>query len=1408
MSARIFPFPNLRPLLPSYLADEIIVSGEVPLVERERVAAYLRSQLRACAAYIPAPLVRERLRDPSRGQIGGAYWQGSLLFADMSGFTALSEKLSVLGKQGAEEISAIINQLFTALLDELHACGGVLLKFGGDALTAFFAEESLGRLHATAAARAALAMQERMTAFAAIESRAGRFRLGLRVGVHSGRVFAAQVGDSEHIELVVTGSEVNRVAMAQEIATPGEVVLTQQTAELLTGATLDERSAGFLHLLSLQPMQLPDTNATFVPTIAGNSLPELELGATQLAALQPYLVRGLPGRFLESAESGPGEFRPVTVLFANFHDFSAMLTQLGEDVDTAARVLNAYYQRAQAVIHRYGGIINKVDMYTHGDKLMALFGAPTAHEDDPQRAARAALELQQALVETNEEIASLVTSNEKGVTGAQSQRSELVTRHSSLVTLAQKIGLNTGTVFAGRVGGAQRYEYTVMGPAVNLAARLMSAAPEGAIILSPATRSSLASTAQLQELAPLQLKGLAEPVVPARLLGIGASTERNRVARGEFQPAPLVGRTAELARCLAASNVALRGQGRVITIVGEAGAGKSRLADELLRKLIDPLASEVPPFGIISGECQSYEQRTPYAALRGLLRTLLRLEGVLNPEAVLASVQRFAPTLERFAPLLGDVLGINLPETSLTEALTPQQRHERSQELVVALCCGAATREPVLLLLDDVQWSDSSSLELLARLAQAINAVPLLLVLCYRAEPPIPAPWDGLATTEQIVLADLSPESRSELLGHLLGGKVPNEVLGLFERTQGNPFFIEELVRALLVSQTLEATGSDGWRLTRPLDQVAVPTSIEGLLIARLDRLHEAQYELIQSASVIGRRFETEVLAGVYDRSEPLDQGLNGLINNDMLTSEELDAYLFRHALLRDVAYEGILFARRRSLHRRVAERLETLSDTNRDEVLALLGWHYSQAEIWPLAFDYLLRAGVQAQQRYANRDALALLDAAQVILPNLASEREPAWITDHRSAIHERRGDLHVLLGEYDQAENHYLAALALVATGSAGHLRLHRLLATVEERRSHYEAAFTWLHKGMDNDVAVDEAEQARCYLLGAGLYFRQGAYQDALQWANMGYQIAEKLGDQAGQGHALQLLGAIQNDQGEFNASVPRLEQACTLFEQLNNVTGLGNALNNLGMAYLQLGRWRDTVRCYERSLALCESIGDVQAMARTANNLAVVLVARNQLDRAAELYAYSSEQFGKIGSVLGVAVTRYNRGEVLLHKEQPAEALALFNQSIATLEQIGARTFLSEVLRLAAEAWLAVGDLEQAEAAAQRSLALANDLGLAVEGAIAQRVLGQIALAQGNLAVASDKLEESAAALEKLDNRYELAKALRWQAALAQAQQHNQQALALLGEAEHIFNELDAQRDLLLVRAAIRKLTTDD
>jgi class 3 adenylate cyclase/tetratricopeptide (TPR) repeat protein len=1412
---------SLREHLAPDAAAQLERAGDLPAELRARLAAELRADIAACAAFLPARLVRAQIADPQPGRVSGAFWAGSLLFADLSGFTALSERLSVLGRQGAEEVSAVVSRLFDALIAEIHAHQGALLKFGGDALTAFFDAEALDADHAAAATAAALAMQRRMAAFDNLKTRAGSFTLSLRVGVHSGRVFAAEVGDASHVELVVTGPEVNRVAMAQELAEPGEVVVSEQTAALLHGATLHAGRDGFLLATALPRLRLPTPTSDPIALRGPDDLPTLARLAARLAALRPYLVRGLPRRFLEAAETGLGEFRPVSVLFANVHDFSSILPRLQHDPATAAAIFNAYYRRAQAVVHRYDGSVNKVDMYTHGDKLMALFGAPAAHEDDPTRAVRCALELGQALEEANGEIADLL--DDRRLTtdhrpGDDHGRQSSVVGGPSSFRLSQKVGINTGTVFAGRVGGATRYEYTVMGPAVNLAARLMSAAADGEVLLSPSARAAVAGQVISEEAPPLRLKGIAQPVVPARALRVAdvAGAVRDEGPTTRLDTAPLIGRDDELAALFAAASAALGGQGRVLALVGEAGAGKTRLVEELLQRLVvaSVASSGVPPFEIVLGECQSYEQRTPYAAISGPLRDLLGLGARRAPEEIsrhLASrVRQLAPELERFTPLLGDAVGITLDDTALTAALTPQQRHDRLQDLVVSLFQGAARRDPILIAVEDAHWADLPSQELIGRIAAVAAELPLLLVINYRPDPPIEAPWNQHPLTLQLRLGDLAPDDSVTLLGALLGGSPPEDVLPLLDRAQGNPFFIEELVRALVGGEMLVQADGGQWRLARRLEEVELPKSIEGLLIARLDRLDEPRQELLQVASVIGRRFQRPVVEGVYASNSTLDESLQRLISFELIQAEQLDralAYLFRHALLRDVAYEGILYARRRALHGRVARRIEELSQAQLDEQLAPLAWHFLQAEEWRQALDYHLRAADQAARRFANRDALALFAAALEIAPRLAEsagsndEAQPpqGWVEQQCAAIHERSGELRLLLGEYDDAESHFRAALALAASASEDWLRLHRLLASVEERRSRYDEAFDWLRVGMARATGSMRGEAARCYLLGAGIYFRQGEYMRAMEWARMSLTLAEQIGSQADQAAALKLIGNLYRDQGDNAQAIEALERARALFAELHIIGGLSDALNNLGIVYTRAGRWPETIASFEESLRISESIGDVQAVARTANNLAVVLVGRSELERAGALYKLSSEMFGRIGSALGVSVTTQNRGEVLLLQGQAQAARALIAEAIGGYEQISARNFLPEALRLAAEAALALGDPLDARALAARSLEIATELGMAAEEAAAYRMIGQVAFAAGDLAAAEAALERSRATFTSLDSRYDLGKTRYQQALLARAQSDEAAFAQARADAEQLFGELDAQRDLALVRA---------
>ncbi len=1258
-------------------------TGMLPPTVLAGACARLRTELQALSAFLPAPIVHEQFIDPLPGRVRGAIWQGSLLFADLSGFTALSAAFATLGKQGAEEISSIITRLFSALTDELHTHHGALLKFGGDAITAFFPASELGALHPQRASQAALAMQQRMQAFAALRTRAGSFSLRLRIGVHSGQVFAAQVGDASHVELVVSGRNVNRVALAQEIAEPGEVVISEDTATHLAQAALEPRQAGFsrLHQLDAPPPPAPAPAPSW--TSGRDDLAELEGLAQRIAALRPYLPYGLPRRFLEPDEGAleSGEFRPVTVLFANFFPFSQALELLGDDVETAVQVLNAYYRRAQEVIHRYGGIVNKVDLATYGDKLMALFGAPSAHEDDPERAVRAALALQAACDAANQEIAELLKA-------AGISDTTLSGRQPVFDGLRQRIGLNTGVVFAGRVGSAYRHEYTVMGQHVNLAARLMAAADVGAVILSPATRKAVEHQIAVRELPAVALKGITEPVPLAQAL---YAHEVTQSVRRDLGHATLVGREEEFQTLLSEARAALHGRGRVLALLGEAGAGKSRLIADALHTLVlrslDP-AADLPPFLPFSVECQSYEQSTPYALIRELLRQFFSGHDTLD--ALTRRVNALVPELVRFAPLLGDLLGTPFQDTPLTAALTPQQRHDRAQELVEALVLAQAQRQPLLLICDDLHWADASSLELLGRLARQARHAALLLILSYRADPPIPEPWTALAHCTRLLIGELTPSDTAALVAALLQDVPPPELLTLVEKTQGNPFFVEEVIHSLIEAGVLARNGN-GWRLTRPVEETLVPDSIEGVITARLDRLEERSREVLQVAAVVGRRFAYPVLAGIVNQRDTLLDLLGQLSEADLILAEQIErnlAYLFKQALTRDVAYEAILYARRRELHRRVVHRIEELHAARLDEQLALLAHHALQAEDWPRAFAFHLRAGRLAQARYANHEAIALYQRALLIAPQLESSPESRelcigsrpggqpGIGAQIVELYERLGWVYALVGEYDTALERYGAALDLLIaqadTPSGDLVRLHHHIAQVYEKRAAFDTAFEWLERGIDQ-ADHNDVELARCYLLGAGIYQRQGRYTEAIEWAERGLAVAEQQRQLRDMAHAYYLTCGIYKRLGQHRAAVEVGQKSLALYEELGDLAGQADAHNNLANVFTEIGQWQAAVAHCQAALEFKEKVGDVHGVAVLTNNLGDLMRQMGEFDRAMRHFRVALGQFEALGSQYAIAVLNMNIGSVSLSQNNLPQARQHLDRSRQLFEEIGSEEF---------------------------------------------------------------------------------------------------------------------------------------
>ncbi len=544
---------QIRPYLPYKLYNDLALNRSPQTVEH--CAAQLRALLETVETYCATPILTEAR--PSPHHVQGRWLDATLLCSDISGFTAMSERLNARGRAGAEEITRIVNQYFTAMVDILYAGNGHLLKFGGDAMLGMF----VGPAEQTTryAAQAALDMQRRMSRFMEIETSVGTFELQMKVGLHTGRVFSAHVGSRLQMELWVVGEAVNRTAQAEEAAQRGQVVVSEASRRHLKGwhtaTPLPVSASNQPRFYALSATKMRKQTALSRPAPAA-SPQTIALIARRLDVLAPYLPAGLLPRLIYNPHSRRvnGEHRLVAVLFVNVLGFSKLATALAvTHADLLTETLQDYFSAMQTIAQRHGGAINKTDLYSSGDKLLVIFGAPVAHEDDIDQAARTAVAMQTALAQVNRRLA---------------ERCPTVD-----VSLRQRIGLSTGYVFSGNVGSTICQEYTIMGDEVNLAARLMSSAGWGEILVSSHIFYWLEAFGEFEPVGDLSLKGKQDPVPVYRLTRMGA-THRPKP--------PFVDRTEArniLQDCL--KQLSQGQEGWIVALVGEPGIGKSRLLAEL-----------------------------------------------------------------------------------------------------------------------------------------------------------------------------------------------------------------------------------------------------------------------------------------------------------------------------------------------------------------------------------------------------------------------------------------------------------------------------------------------------------------------------------------------------------------------------------------------------------------------------------------------------------------------------------------------------------------------------------------------------------------------------------------------------------------------------------------------------------
>ncbi len=665
---------RLRRYLPLDLATDVAADfGDPHALPGKLIQAFvhLAAARYTIATYLPRLLLQQLLQD--RLTSPWLRWvDGSLLFADLSGSTALAERLSMLGREGIELVTAFLNDIFETMIQIVRDYGGDLVAFGGDALLVFFGDDR----HPRTAARTALALQEALHGYVRSVPGVGEFPMHLHIGIESGNVAFVSAGcaDSQHYS--VLGATVNGVAAAESHAGPGEVVAGPRSWVVLADyADGQEIAPGFVRVTHMRAPARPHEPLPDEPAMTQAPEAAIPRLLDDLDRISPYIPPLLLGRILADPEQPQleADLRPVTALFAQVAGLEAPAETLSPA--QAAQAVQVYVGAMQVAIEQFGGVVNKLDVADEGIKLVAIFGAPAAYEDHAERAARAALAMRDHLDGVEQQIEDLLRMEDGG------SRSIL---HPPSSILKQKIGLNLGAVFAGNVGSAVRKEYTVMGDAVNVAARVMSKAAWGEIWCSAAAAQALGARMSCEPRGSIALKGKAVPLPLFRLVG-----ERDRAEPAvPADEGPLIGRADELAWLRTQLRAALGGDGRAIRIVGEAGVGKTRRTAALIEEAVAAGARVIP------AACFSYTSSIPYTAWAEWLKSLC---GIAAGDDEAARERKLATQLAdlgagmaEWLPILGDLARLDVPDNRLTRGLDPQMRQTRRFELLEQLLLRAA----------------------------------------------------------------------------------------------------------------------------------------------------------------------------------------------------------------------------------------------------------------------------------------------------------------------------------------------------------------------------------------------------------------------------------------------------------------------------------------------------------------------------------------------------------------------------------------------------------------------------------------------------------------------------------------------------------------------------------------------
>jgi class 3 adenylate cyclase/tetratricopeptide (TPR) repeat protein len=1039
-----------------------------------------------------------------------------------------------------------------------------------------------------------------------------------------------------------------------------------------------------------------------------------------------------------------GERRTVTVLFADASGFTSLSERLDEE--QVYSLMQGCLGQMMEAVHHYEGTITQF----LGDGVMALFGAPIAHEDSARRAVAAALEMQISLVKYVSEV-----------------------KQPTPIKFQFRVGLNTGPVVVGRISDNLDMDYTALGDTVNLAARMQQVAEPGSVYLSESTYHIVHRYFELQPLETLEVKGKAEPVVAYRVVRekpVGTRFE----AAAERGLTPFIGRDQELAMLKGYLKRAKRGQGQVVFISGVAGIGKSRLLHEFRRSSLSKGVT------LIEGNCISYGRVIPYLPIIDVIKHNFAVEEGDNDARIIRRVDEGTADWEKSAqatvPYLKFLLNVD-PGDPTVAVMDPMERKAGILDSLRALLLQESRHQPLLVIVEDLHWIDKNSAEALTALVDMIGSLPVLMVLSYR--PSFTHSLGERSYYNRLALGHLA-RGESEFLaeGMLQVPSLPQQVKQLItSKAEGNPFFIEEVTKSLLESGILSKTNGT-YSVGRPIEEVRIPDTIQEIILSRIDRLEQKAKEALQLASVIGREFTVQLLDRISDMEAHVDETLDELKLLELIYQKDYFpelSYMFKHALTHDVAYNTLLLERRKVLHCFIGAAIEDLYADRLSEHYEALAHHYYEGEDWAKALDYQVQSGDKAAASYANQDALDYYAQALEVCAKLGA---PALET--AASVAQKRGFLNTTIGEFQGAAADFnqmqvtarsLGDRRLEGMGLAARLIPEFWNHTPELSEKTFRAAMAVADEGFDDvrlfaslwfanslfcyghieeaqtllqtvedlvDKIDDPISQGTWSYLGTMKHSQFGRFDEALAHREHWRSVVEK-------GPLMDLMfnkwveALAHGGKGEYQEAIALLKENLDTSERIGEVMSRARVLNSMGWVLVEIQNHKLAMKWHERAVKAALEIDtlDPEIEYNAILNLADTLIALNRLDEAEvhfkkveqtvrnprpqdrfALWAYSGHFF-------------HSYGELWLARGNIDKALAYADECVQLSESTGRQKNIVKGRRLQAQAFLAQGKLAEAEREISTALKLAKKIGNPPQLWKTHAALGDLRQAQGQV-----------------------------------------------------------------------------